>query len=331
MLLSLSNIYAKESEKFRSVKNLSQLLKKFDRINKYDCAQCPAIPIEEDEERAIDVVCRNSSSPKSKLTSDDLNKMINESVVLKKTLIGVVKRYKLFPRQLEALEKRINEIKIDISIADCKTTTARYDILTNSISGCIPSTGLSFEQAYLILTHEMAHSIDPCSYHAVKSEISFNPTNFGRILKYSKPMNYQQSLKEYPLAKLIACQPHHIQNQILVNDVNDKAWNVFCARPLSVEYFADQVGGYMFRVWSKKQSPEVQKKVKHSVASLFCPTRGKVGKLVEGKIIFVEDFIESPSHPNFQDRYDLYKNNVLKYIEDKPFVDNQSHCVLEDK
>jgi hypothetical protein len=203
--------------------------------------------------------------------------------------------------QKEALRQRLEKIP-PIQIKFCDKGDINYDNLSNTFTGCFPQHS-SPSQVAMILSHEYAHSIGPCAYHA-----GWSPSKWGfagRTLKYSEPMNFQKSLIEYPLRKFLTCQPAEILNLQLANQVSDSRWNSMCAHLKAEEFFADALGFAIFNKLEIENPSSFKKNVQ-----AFCPGKGKVGKITEvngvATTTWVEGWMTDSTHPDFEARYALF-------------------------
>lgn len=323
-LLLVSNL-AVSIEISSAVKDdLKNCLDQLSSVNKTKGNYCEANVEKVPTEKEMEALCNKPDKTAKNLIASDLQRLSVESEEFKKYLIDMIKKESLDKAKEEALEKRIKAITVNLQI--CKDSTIHYDILDNNITGCLANNDLTYEQALLMMTHELSHSVDPCSYHGGQSEKSYNPLNFGKVLKYSKPMNYEQSLKEYPFGSMVTCQPARIKEMTLMNQVSEPGWSALCAKFLSLEYFADEVGFKIFNQWTRNQPKALQDKILKQVPHIFCPSKGQVGKMVNGKMVFEEGWMESGTHPTFKERYPLFKK-YMKNLSSEDLLEMKGQCV----
>lgn len=192
-------------------------------------------------------------------------------------LISLIEKLAFDESKRDALKARVQTALIKVN--DCKDASIHYDAMINTVEGCLNSE-LEIEQSMFIMAHELSHTVDPCNYHAGESKVSYNPWKFGKVLKYTDPLNYEKSLNEFPLKKIVLCQPVKIREKILLNTSTSERFNSLCGRPLSNEFFADQLGNYLFKQWLRESKVASLEKALQVVPKLFCPHRGKVGRLV---------------------------------------------------
>ena len=225
----------------------------------------------------------------------------------------------LSQRQKEALAQRLQKIPEPHFIL-CKSTDIHYDNLKNKIEGCV-SKEFSAKQIGFILSHELGHAVGPCAYHAGWSP--FNLLKLGQSLQYSEPMNYKKSLEEFPLKAMISCQPSEVIQHQLINSVDNRSWNVMCARTKQEELFADLIGSRIYAQILKEEG-HLNEKSFFELAKVFCPTKGIIREIrfEKGQSQTKErvDWLEPAGYPSFDLRLDalfegLKNGNALKEID----------------
>lgn len=187
-----------------------------------------------------------------------------KSQQIKQALIQYVADSDINHSTAQQLIKRINSIQVHLKY--CQANGVSYNPITNKVSGCIRPAQTAPILTKFIIAHELAHSIDMCSFHVGVSDFSYHPLNWGKKLRYSNPDNFESSLKEYPFSKIIENQPEAIKNFSL-NLIDSQGIPKVCQRKKSDELFADFIA---FKILNGRQFHTSQI---DTILREFCPTK----------------------------------------------------------
>lgn len=188
-----------------------------------------------------------------------INKKLSD---LKQKFILFLEKQNLEHKIKEQLKKKIR--KITSSARYCDGEGIQYHTLNNHISGCMDEKEDPLLVEF-ILSHELAHSLDPCSYHFGPSDFSYNPLNWGPVLKFSDPMNWNQSLDEFPFKKYMMKQHSEILSA-KVNFAQGQNPEV-CTHIKSNEFFADTIAAEVLNLSQIDQEDKIK------IIKGFCPTK----------------------------------------------------------
>lgn len=238
----------------------------------------------------------------------------NQFQLLQKKLIKFVVEFQIVSLIQTQIIKRINAIKFNVKY--CSLAGVSYNPLANEVKGCITPSQSDPILTVFILAHELAHSIDLCSYHVGPSDFSYQPLNWGKILRFSDPNNVEKSFGEYPFTSIIEQQPSEIKNHSL-NMLSSKNIPKICQRQKSDELFADTVAFKMLNGAQYYQN-EIE-----TILNGFCPKKipsmtfylkSKESKKIEGEGRFIWSDEANSMHIDFNNR----ANNILNlWLMDK--------------